>query len=276
MGMKISYELVLMVLKYEDHLVKISTLRNDLKERGRVDWEHMNEREEDLRVLAAAVVDRLNEEYGDRPARLGIAFIERVLEAVFEVDRERYVLSEMPEEPETAWDFHNQGNGYDQIGDFEKALASFSRAVELDPAVPAHFLARARFYWYRKRDASQALVDVERALTLVEHGSPLGWTHALSLKATVLMGLGRLKEAIESIRALAGNCKDLLEHLDWDEDGWGEIDKDTRISGYYIAEIVDEGIDLCEAFVEKSAITLDLLPSITDALREFRRLRKLI
>ena len=68
-------------------------------------------------------------------------------------------------EPEDAQSYYQHGLGFLQSGELDKAVADFTRALELDPQIPGAYLNRAWAYTLLKRDR-EAQADIERAVEL--------------------------------------------------------------------------------------------------------------
>jgi carboxyl-terminal processing protease len=86
--------------------------------------------------------------------------------------------------------YHSRGVASYRKGDYDGAIADFSRAIELDPNKPNTYFGRGAAY-YGKRDYGRALADYDRALELDPK-----FTHAYQGRGTVYNRQGDYAQAI--------------------------------------------------------------------------------
>jgi tetratricopeptide (TPR) repeat protein len=67
--------------------------------------------------------------------------------------------------PNYAWAFSNRGTAYANLGQFDMALADYSRALEINPDEASDYLNRGLTYQSLGREA-QARADLEKARQL--------------------------------------------------------------------------------------------------------------
>ncbi len=86
--------------------------------------------------------------------------------------------------------FHDDKNAFCDIRNFEKAIADYTRAIELRPKDADAYNNRAWAY-YSTEDPVRALEDARKALQIQPYNA-----NALDTKGHVLEILGRREEAI--------------------------------------------------------------------------------
>ena len=68
-----------------------------------------------------------------------------------------------PEEPQDAEGFHARGNRYSRNGAYERAIADYSRAIEMDGAFAEAYYDRG-FSFYEMARYEEAIADLTRAI----------------------------------------------------------------------------------------------------------------
>lgn len=110
-------------------------------------------------IVATCMAKRKNERF---------ATVDELLQELMAIYQRRF--NEMPRPTETAEEFLvsdlvNRGNTYDILQDYDKALADFTRAIELDPANAVTYSNRGRTYSNIQRH-EEALADYTHAIEL--------------------------------------------------------------------------------------------------------------
>ena len=109
--------------------------------------------------------------------------------------------------------FYNLGNAYFAMGEYEEALASLERAVDLDEALFEAYDVMGKIYRERK-DYEKALSYFERSFAI--HGQAV-WTKAYI--AECLFRSGKISEALTNIEA----CIDKFLYIRANELASGEM-----------------------------------------------------
>ena len=73
--------------------------------------------------------------------------------------------------PDDAEAYLNSGNAYYEKGDYDRALADFNKAIELQPDLADAYNNRGLAY-HIKRDYDRAIADLDKAHRM---GGGLGW-----------------------------------------------------------------------------------------------------
>jgi tetratricopeptide (TPR) repeat protein len=97
-------------------------------------------------------------------------------------------------DPKDAVSYVNRAFEYLQKADHARAIADYSRAIEIDPARWDSFQGRAWAYFKVNR-AAEGLPDAERSLALKP-----GDARTLDIRGHILEALGRREEAIADFR----------------------------------------------------------------------------
>jgi tetratricopeptide (TPR) repeat protein len=87
-----------------------------------------------------------------------------------------------------------QGNEYLAKGQFDHAIAEYSRAIQMAPDAARYYNARAWAY-LKAGKPTQGLPDVRKALELAPHDA-----RALDTRGSIFEALGRREEAIRDFR----------------------------------------------------------------------------
>jgi len=114
----------------------------------------------DLEPLPARVAERGRDQRGAEASPLAHGVDLRVRE------RDALAASVIGRKPDDAIAYYNRGATYKLKGDFDRAIADFSKAIELKPDYAAAYDARGLVH-VAKGDYVQALADVTRANELV-------------------------------------------------------------------------------------------------------------
>jgi tetratricopeptide (TPR) repeat protein len=93
-----------------------------------------------------------------------------------------------------AWPYYSRGNAHRAKNDYERAIADYTKAVELNPKDHNVYRGRALAY-FNSGKAVEGLQDAEKSLELLPNDA---WT--LSIQGSILEALGRKEEAIVSFR----------------------------------------------------------------------------
>lgn len=72
--------------------------------------------------------------------------------------------------------YYNRGYAYDDKGDYDRAIADYSRAIELDPNYAKAYGERCGVRAMSNRDLKLALADCDKAMALNARGPHLLWT----------------------------------------------------------------------------------------------------
>ncbi len=90
------------------------------------------------------------------------------------------------DEPITADEFHARANAYSALGDVEKALADYTRAIELNPYYPLYWHSLAKFKFAHGVDSAIVLTDLSAALDVSEKDDLLMRFDILFFRAEIL------------------------------------------------------------------------------------------
>ncbi len=263
---EITHELVHTILDYENQIVKTSILSDYLKHKGRVDWEAVHDSELYPPEIISAAVGELKQQYQGKPVVLDESLVENVHDAIQWVYIKNLLLEEVSGDPDTASGFHNRANAYGQLGNIDKAIEDFTRAIELDSANPLFYLSRARCLFMKKNDADSALIDVESALALAHDRKHPEWLSMMVLGSKILKSLGQMEEAVRSLEECADVLRHLVEDVEWDSKGWGSVGNGQHLNIMFIAEVVSECLELCKLLAEE-------IPENSDPFQRLRRVR---
>jgi tetratricopeptide (TPR) repeat protein len=113
----------------------------------------------------------------------------------------------------SVWAYRNRSGTYAKKGEYDRAIADFDKAIELDPKYAGAYNSRAMVFFTDGKPA-QGLPDVEKSLEL-HPDDP----NALDTRGLIFEALGRKQEAIADFRralAMAPNLqssKDALKRL---------------------------------------------------------------
>jgi tetratricopeptide (TPR) repeat protein len=89
---------------------------------------------------------------------------------------------------------YNRGLAFDQKGDVDRAMADYTKAIELEPTDPSPFINRGRIYMNR-REYDRAIADYDKAFVVAP-----GLVLARFNKAVALDRAGRPQEATHEYR----------------------------------------------------------------------------
>jgi tetratricopeptide (TPR) repeat protein len=103
--------------------------------------------------------------------------------------------------------YRDRGLKYVQKGRYDKSIADFTRAVEIDPLFVVAYMDRASAYT-KKGEYEQAILDYTR----VSEINP-GEGNIYFLKAFCLERVGRKSEAIETLESFIKNAPPGLRQL---------------------------------------------------------------
>jgi len=121
--------------------------------------------------------------------------------------------------PKYADSYNGRGNIYLHRGELEKALADYNKSIELNPTSMPSYDGRASIHFF-KGDFDKSLADLDKALELVPEsaGSTLLRGILLGLKGYWFSSTENLKKAVEinikSNSPFSGNIKTTLSDLD--------------------------------------------------------------
>ena len=115
--------------------------------------------------------------------------------------------------PKFADGYNNRGVAYMKMGDYDRAIAEQTKALEIDSTTPeafSYYFNRALTY-LKAGKATQGLSDAERALQLSPNSA-----FALNARGQILEALGRRQDAIADFRqalAIDPNIEDSRDGL---------------------------------------------------------------
>jgi tetratricopeptide (TPR) repeat protein len=125
--------------------------------------------------------------------------------------------------------YHRRGSDYADKGEYDRAIADYSKAIELNPKDDDAYTGRAWSY-FKAGKAAQGLPDAERSLELYPHNA-----HALDTRGHIFEALGRREEAIADYR------RTLV--LDPGEEG----KEDLKRLGAPITDFANQGMSILKA-----------------------------
>jgi lipoprotein NlpI len=88
-----------------------------------------------------------------------------------------------------------RGFAYDETGQYDRAIADYSKALELRPGTPQLYYRRG-IAWREKGDYAKALADLDAAVHATKKGEP-DWPFLHGDRGVVLFALGRYAEAAQ-------------------------------------------------------------------------------
>ncbi|MFQ5799862.1 MAG: tetratricopeptide repeat protein [Bacteroidota bacterium] len=263
---EVTQELVQTILDYENQIIKNSILSDYLKDRGGVDWEAVHDSELYPPEIISAAVRELKKECQGKPVRLDESLVENIHNAIQWVYIKNLLLEEVSGEPDTASGFHNRANAYGQLGDIDKAIEDYTVAIELDPTNPLFYLSRARCLFVKENDTQSALTDVESALALARDKKHPEWLSMMLLRSKILKTLGRMDETVRSLEQCTDVLRHLVENVESDTKGWGSVGEHQSTNIVFVAEVLDECLELCKLLAEE-------IPENSDPFQRLRRVR---
>ncbi|WP_185113995.1 tetratricopeptide repeat protein [Fulvivirga imtechensis] len=99
-------------------------------------------------------------------------------------------------EPTHVKSLYNRGRAYEELGEYEKALADFNKVVKEDPLNTNAYLSITSDYYYRQQDYENTIFYAEKVLAQNENS-----VIAHTLKGKAYQKLGKLQEAMAAYNA---------------------------------------------------------------------------